>query len=122
MTMDRREFLVRARIDSDAMDLWVDAGWLAPRGAIGEWTFSEIDLARARLIRDLTGDLGVNDEGIPIILGLIDQLHGLRRALGELLVAVRAQPTNTRERLATELRAVRLQRDGYATLEGPQAT
>lgn len=120
--MDRREFLRRARISSDAIDQWVDEGWLAPRGARGEWTFSEIDLARTRLIQDLTGDLGVNDEGIPIILGLIDQLHGLRRALGELLVAVRAQPTNTRERFAAELRAVRLQRDGYATLEGPQTT
>ena len=71
--MERREFLKRARLDSDAIDLWVDAGWLAPRHASGEWTFSEIDLARTRLIQDLTRDLGVNDEGIPIILGLVDQ-------------------------------------------------
>ena len=88
--MDRREFLLRARIDPDAIDLWVDAGWLAPRGASGEWTFSEIDLARTRLIQDLTRDLGVNDEGIPIILSLVDQLLGLRRALGGLLVALKA--------------------------------
>ena len=67
--MDRREFLIRARIESDAIDLWVDEGWLAPSRATGKWTFSEIDLARTRLIQDLTGDLGVNDEGIPIILG-----------------------------------------------------
>lgn len=110
--MDRREFLIRARIDSDAIDLWLDAGWLAPEGASGEWTFSEIDLARTRLIQDLTGDLGVNDEGIPIILGLIDQLHGLRRAFGDLLLTIRAQPANSRERFAAELRAVRLERDG----------
>jgi chaperone modulatory protein CbpM len=122
MTMDRREFLMRARVDSDAIDLWVGAGWLAPLGANGEWTFSEIDLARTRLIKDLTVDLGVNDEGVPIILGLIDQLHGLRGALRDLLVALRAQPTNTRERLAAELLAVRLERDGYATLEGSQTT
>ena len=120
--MERREFLKRARLDSDAIDLWVDAGWLAPRHASGEWTFSEIDLARTRLIQDLTRDLGVNDEGIPIILGLVDQLHGLRRFLGELLVVLRAQPRNTRERFAVELRAVRLQRDGYATFEGSQSS
>jgi chaperone modulatory protein CbpM len=120
--MDRREFLIRARIDSDAIDAWVDAGWLAPRGASGEWMFSEIDLARTRLIQDLTEDFGVNDEGVPIILGLIDQLHGLRRALGELLVAVRAQPANTRERFAAEVRAVRLERDGYATSDGSRGT
>lgn len=110
--MDRREFLTRARIDPDAIDLWVDAGWLAPGGASGEWTFTEIDLARTRLIHDLTGDLGVNDEGIPIILGLVDQVHGLRRALGEVLVVLRAQPANARERFAAELRVVRRQRDG----------
>ena len=113
--MDRREFLIRARIDSDAIDLWVDAGWLAPRGTSREWTFSEIDLARTLLIKDLTVDLGVNDEGVPIILGLVDQLHGLRGALRDLLVAIRTQPTNTRERLAAELRAVRLEPDGYAS-------
>lgn len=117
--MDRREFLIRARIEPDAIDLWVDAEWLAPRGARGEWTFSEIDLARARLIQDLTTDLGVNDEGVPIILGLIDQLHGLRRALGDLLVTLRAQPANTRERFAAEVRANSLERDRYATREGP---
>ena len=88
--MDRREFLIRARIESDAIDLWVDEGWLAPSRPTGKWTFSEIDLARTRLIQDLTRDLGVNDEGIPIILSLVDQLLGLRRALGGLLVALKA--------------------------------
>lgn len=113
--MDRREFLIRAHIDSDAIDLWVDAGWLAPRGASRDRTFSEIDLARTRLIKDLTVDLGVNEEGVPIILSLIDQLHGLRGALRDLLVAIRTRPANTRERLAAELRAVRLEPDGYAS-------
>ena len=110
--MKRREFLMRARIDPDTLDLWVDATWLAPRRAGGEWTFSEIDLARTQLIRDLTQDFGVNEEGIPIILGLVDQVHGLRRALGEVLAVLRAQPANARERFAAELRAVRLERDG----------
>jgi chaperone modulatory protein CbpM len=119
MIMDRPEFLRRARIDTDTIELWLDAGWLAQRGASGEWTaFSEIDLARSRLIQDLTRDLGVNDQGVPIILDLIDQLHGLRSALRDLLVALLTQPTNTRERLVAELRAVRLQPDGYGASEG----
>jgi chaperone modulatory protein CbpM len=50
----------------------------------------DIDVARARLIRDLA-DIGVNDEGIPVILNLVDQMHGLRRALHEVLSAVRAR-------------------------------
>ena len=110
--MDRREFLLRAHVDPGSVELWVNAGWLAPGGVSGEWTFTEIDLARTRLIQDLAEDLGVNDEGIPIILGLIDQLHGLRRALGEMLLVLRAGPASERERFAAELRAVRLERDG----------
>ena len=33
------------------------------------------DLARIMLIKDLKEDFGANDESIPIILHLIDQLH-----------------------------------------------
>jgi chaperone modulatory protein CbpM len=29
-------------------------------------------------------DIGANDEGIGVILHLVDQLHGVRRALAEL--------------------------------------
>ena len=117
--MDRREFLIRARADPAAVDRWVDAGWLAPGRVGGEWTYTEIDLARTRLIQDLTRDLGVNDEGIPIILGLVDQLHGLRRVLGEVLVVLRARPANARECLARDLRAAWLERDGQPPFERP---
>jgi chaperone modulatory protein CbpM len=51
--------------------------------------FSEADLARAELIRDLMQDLGVNDEGVGVILNLLDQMHGLRRALAGTLQSVR---------------------------------
>jgi chaperone modulatory protein CbpM len=40
-----------------------------------------IDLARARLILDLRGAMGINDEGIDVILHLVDQIYGLRCAL-----------------------------------------
>jgi chaperone modulatory protein CbpM len=46
--------------------------------------FSDIDVARARLIQDLKSDFGVNDEGVDVVLHLMDQLHGLRRALAQL--------------------------------------
>jgi chaperone modulatory protein CbpM len=32
-------------------------------------------------------EVGVNDEGIAIILSLVDQMHGLRRVLRELMQA-----------------------------------
>ena len=40
---------------------------------------------RAELIRDLMGDLEVNDAGVGVILNLVDQMHGLRKMLADLL-------------------------------------
>ena len=75
--METREFLLAARLEAGALEAWIEEGWLAPRRNSGGERFSEVDLARAQLIRDLE-ELGVNDEGIAIILHLLDQLYGLR--------------------------------------------
>jgi chaperone modulatory protein CbpM len=56
-----------------------------------EQIFYEADLARAQLIRDLIDDLGVNTEGVGIVLNLVDQLHGLRSAMAQI---VSSTPTN----------------------------
>jgi chaperone modulatory protein CbpM len=79
-----------ARLDKEVLDQWVDAGWLTPHQNATGQRFSSVDLARAYLIRDLQ-DLGVNDDGIPIILDLVDQVHGLRYVLRELLSTINAQ-------------------------------
>ena len=83
---------------------WVEAGWLTPRRDENADDFSETDLARAQLIRDLQHDMGVNEEGIPIILDLIDQVHGLRRMLREVASAVCAQPEEMRQQIVAEIR------------------
>ncbi|MBF0206521.1 MAG: hypothetical protein HQK53_06500 [Oligoflexia bacterium] len=44
----------------------------------------EEDIARARLIWELQHEFGVNDESIPIILNLIDQLHTYKKELKKL--------------------------------------
>ena len=38
-------------------------------------------MRRAFFICDLKAEFGVNDEGIEIVLHLVDQMHGLRRAM-----------------------------------------
>jgi chaperone modulatory protein CbpM len=83
------EFLVRARLEHGSLEAWLAAGWIAPSQSGPEPMFSEIDVARARLIRDLREDLGVNDEGVTVILHLIDQMHGLRRCMHTLIEEVR---------------------------------
>ncbi len=84
-----QEFMVRARVEQHALQAWIRAGWLIPPQTEPELAFSAVDLARARLIRDLRDDLGVNDEGIEVILHLLDQMHGLRATMQELLGEMR---------------------------------
>ena len=90
MMIKVEEFLLRARLEQHSLEAWIAAGWLVPPQTEPEPVFSDVDLARAQLIRDLREDFGVNDEGVTIILHLIDQMHGLRRSMQELLEEMRA--------------------------------
>ena len=112
--METREFLVRARLEAHVVETWIEAGWLIPQQGGRGPRFSEIDIARAQLIHDLRQDLGVNDEAVPIILDLLDQMHGLRRTLAELLAVVRDPPKASRRRSAET-------RIGRATARGKRA-
>ena len=85
-----QEFLIRAHLEHRSLEAWIAAGWLIPPQTEPELMFSDIDLARAQLIRDLREDFGVNDEGISVILHLVDQMHGLRRSMQGLLDEMRA--------------------------------
>lgn len=87
--MKAEKFVVHARIDVQTLETWVEAGWLLPGRVEGRVHYSEVDLARAHLINDLAG-LGVNEAGVPIVLDLVDQLHGLRRALRDVLAAAKS--------------------------------
>jgi chaperone modulatory protein CbpM len=88
--MQTRKFALQARIDPQDLERWVAAGWLIPHENGSGRDYSEVDLARAHLVRDLR-DLGVSDEGIPVVLDLVDQLHGLRRMLRQVLAAIKVQ-------------------------------
>ena len=95
--MKRSEFLMVAHIETHVLESWVEAGWLLPRVDEEDY-LSDVDLARAHLINDLN-ELGANDDAIPIILNLIDHLHGTRNTLQELLTRIQAQPENTRQEI-----------------------
>jgi chaperone modulatory protein CbpM len=107
--MQRQELLMATRLEAETLEAWIAAGWLLPRGSREAGPFSEVDLARAQLIRDLE-ELGVNDEGIPIILDLVDQLHGLRHALRNLLLTVNTHPEHKRLQDLSAIHNARSQR------------
>lgn len=68
--------------------LWIDQRWVLPTKRDDGFVFDDVDLARARLIRELRADMMVNEEAIPVVLSLLDQIHGLRRALARVNAAI----------------------------------
>lgn len=71
---------------------WVQAGWVLPAQGERESRFSDIDVARARLILHLQREMKIGAEGVPVVLSLMDQVYGLRQELRRLARAVEAQP------------------------------
>lgn len=102
--METRQFLLQAELDANALDAWIEAGWLIPDRDRGTHDLSEIDLARVMLIRDLKEKLDVSDDGVSVILNLVDQLHGLRRLLRDVLSAIGSQPETARDQFVARLR------------------
>lgn len=84
MTINRQEFLHRSGIQVEVLDFWLEQQWVIPAQTREGMDFSERDIARAFFIQDLKNDFGVNDEGIDVVLHLVDQLHGLRSVLAQL--------------------------------------
>jgi chaperone modulatory protein CbpM len=102
MTIDGSEMCRRIDVGGPSLQGWIEAGWIhAPggAGAGGGGAFSETDVARALLIRDLAGPMGVNPEGVAVILDLVDQIYGLRQALRGLSIAVAMQHPDIRRRI-----------------------
>ena len=58
-----------------------------------------------RLITELRNDMGVNDDAIPVVLRLLDQIYSLRRALADLNEAILDLPEEAQEQLREQLSA-----------------
>lgn len=84
--MLKREIFIAGDIDPERLSAWIEAGWLCPGSDKREpGSLSEADLARAQLICDLKDEFGINDEGVEVILDLLDQIHGLRLVVRQML-------------------------------------
>jgi chaperone modulatory protein CbpM len=75
--------------------VWVRQGLIRPADEAAQG-FSEADIARAALICNLEDELGFAEEDVPVLLSLIDQIHGLRAELRGLLEALEDLPPDVR--------------------------
>jgi len=88
------------RVERVELHAWVERGWIAPAGRRGaEPLFSDLDVARICLICDLVHDLAIEEETVPLVLSLLDQVYVLRRQLNALTGAIQRQPDDVRRRI-----------------------
>jgi chaperone modulatory protein CbpM len=94
--LTERDLLTRVeRLTVTRLRVWVAQGWIKPASAATQ-SYSEADLARAVLICNLEDELGFDEEDVPVLLNLIDQIHGLRAELKGLLDALEDLPPDLR--------------------------
>lgn len=86
------------------LDAWIAQTWVRPVRAEAGPVFDDADLARLHLIHDLTECFGVNEEAIPIILSLVDEVQTLRAGLRALDRAIAAHDAGTADAIAARLR------------------
>lgn len=101
--MNEREFCHQLKIEVTELELWVQQDWLSPYIVEERRHFRDADLARARLILDLTNNMGINEAGVDIILDLVDQLHGLRGAMRDITIAVKGEDVAVQQCLLAAL-------------------
>ena len=94
----RVEGLTVARLRS-----FVTAECVAPAEREGRLAFAEVDLARVRLLAELVADFDLDADAAGMVVSLVDQIHGLRRALRELGEAVAAEEAGVRARIRGRL-------------------
>jgi len=83
---------------------WIAAGWVSPNRHEGELRFREIDVARLQMIVHIRRDMRIAEEGVPLVLSLVDQVYGLRNELRLLAEAIEAQPEAVRRAIAAHRR------------------
>jgi chaperone modulatory protein CbpM len=101
--MNETEFRLCLEIDVTVLNVWIEQGWVVPAELERERQFRDCDVARGRLILDLINRMGVNDAGVDVAMGLLDQVHGLRSTLRDLMAAIHAQDTEVKQRILSEI-------------------
>lgn len=77
-----------AGLDRAEVEDWIAQDLLRPARQDGDWLFRDIDVARLQLIQELRHELRLEEDALPVVLRLMDQLYDARRRLRRLRDAV----------------------------------
>ena len=98
-----QQVVAEIEVSEGEVTRWIEQSWVLPVKQEGELLFDDVDRARIQLIVELRRDLEVNDEAIPVVLRLLDQVYGLRRTLEELRQGIMGLSEAARAELEAKL-------------------
>jgi len=82
---------------------WVENRWVLPERHNETWLFHEVDIGRVELILEIRRDFAVDDEAMPLMLHLLDQVYSLRRQMRRLCGALASQPPEVQDAIRQAL-------------------
>ena len=82
---------------------FVEARIVVPLHAKSGPVFRQVDLARIELLCELAEEFGLDEDGLGLVMSLLDQLHAARRDLRAIAAAVAAEDPEVRARIGAGL-------------------
>lgn len=79
-TYSLEELLEIVSLGSEKVHYFIERQWISP-AEVKNSSFDDEDISRLKFIIELQKDFEVNDEGIDLILHLVDQFYSLKREL-----------------------------------------
>jgi chaperone modulatory protein CbpM len=86
-------------LDAAELERWIEARWVRPERVRENYVFHEIDVARVHLIFELTREMMIDVEAMPVILNLLDQIYRLRNRLQSVTKALETLPPDVQAKL-----------------------
>jgi chaperone modulatory protein CbpM len=97
------EVIAICGIEKDEIALWIERRWIMPLASNGDYLFNEADIARAQMITEFRHDLAIDEEALPTVLDLVDQLHATRRRFRQLVQIICELPEDQCEKILRQL-------------------
>jgi chaperone modulatory protein CbpM len=98
------DLLTRFReLERRELTRWVENRWVLPERHAETWVFHEVDVARVELILGIRRDFAIDEEAMGLVLGLLDQVYGLRRQMRRLCDAVSTQSQEVQDAILRAL-------------------
>jgi chaperone modulatory protein CbpM len=86
-------------LNATVLERWIEARWVLPERVADAYVFHDVDVARIHLIVELTQDMMIDEEAMPVVLNLLDQVYALRKRLTSLARAVDGLPPDLQARI-----------------------